>query len=363
MTADSQQATQPKSGLRVLSPGEVLFNDGDIANSLYIIQKGQIRLFKPKGKGFIEIGVLRAGEVIGEMAFFDEDGSGKKRSCSAAAMTHLEIIEVSFVAFSKTMQSLNPWFKTIINTLASRLRKTNARVKELEDNHTSLTYGTKQSTYEFMKPLEVMRILGTLFLVFKSHGEVDGTSIVVNKKVLTLYTYDMYQIIESKLETIFTVLTELGWLEIKEDPSGQPNIHLKNIDIIRQLFIFYNTERHLPDDKKMRISDKTERIIGKMLDKLQNNPLIDIPNLRINDEVKPRFTKHYVLNPVIEDLKNLNVSFDPDHLDDGQKMGLFGEVVQTSEKMLVEIDMDKIKRTYPVIRFMNTIRKNNEAKA
>ena len=44
-----------KSGMRLLQPSEVLFNDGDPANSLFIIQKGQLRLYKPKGRGFIEI--------------------------------------------------------------------------------------------------------------------------------------------------------------------------------------------------------------------------------------------------------------------------------------------------------------------
>ena len=159
MTTGPAAAQQAKSGLRVLKPGEILFNDGDAAESLYIIQKGQIRLFKPKGKGFIEIGILRSGEVIGEMAFFDEDGSGKKRSCAAAGLTQVEIIEISFVAFGKTMSTLNPWFKTIINTLAARMRKSNIRIKELEDNQASVTYGGKHSGYEFMKPIEVMSCL------------------------------------------------------------------------------------------------------------------------------------------------------------------------------------------------------------
>ena len=40
--------------------------------------------FRPKGKGFVEIAVLRKGEVIGEMAYFDEKQS--LRSCSASAL-------------------------------------------------------------------------------------------------------------------------------------------------------------------------------------------------------------------------------------------------------------------------------------
>ena len=148
-----------KSGLRVLKPGEILFNDGENANSLFIIQKGQLRLFKPKGSGFIEIAVLRAGEVIGEMAYFDNAGGGK-RSCSASAMVTSEVIEISFTAFGKTMEGLNPWFKTIINTLADRLRSTNSRVKELESNSSSVSYGDgKHAGYEFFKSKDIIKIL------------------------------------------------------------------------------------------------------------------------------------------------------------------------------------------------------------
>jgi CRP/FNR family cyclic AMP-dependent transcriptional regulator len=59
------------------------------------------------------------------------------------------------------MSGLNPWFKTIINTLANRLRQTNSRVKELESNSASVNYGTgKHSGYEFFKANDVIKILG-----------------------------------------------------------------------------------------------------------------------------------------------------------------------------------------------------------
>ncbi len=356
-------AAQPKSGLRELKTGEILFHDGDPAESLFIIQKGQIRLFKPKGKGFIEIGVLRAGEVIGEMAFFDDDGSGKKRSCSASAITPVEIVEISFLAFGKTMQSLNPWFKTIINTLATRLRKANSRIKELEDNQTA-NYGKSVGTYEFMKPIEVMRILGTLFLVFKSHGELRGQAMAIHRRTLTLYTSDMYQIMESKLESILSVLVNLGLLEIANDEDKLPNLLLlKNMELVRQLFIFYNSERHLPDEKKMRISDKCEMIMAQMLDKLSSNPVIDIPNLRITEDYTPKFTKYYILNPIIDEFKDKNITITPDHLDDGRSVGMFGEVLMKDGKVFIEADMAKVQKQYPIIRFMNAVRKSNSEKA
>lgn len=355
-------ATQAKSGIKNLKPGEILFNDGDNAESLFIIQKGQVRLFKPKGKGFIELAVLRAGEVIGEMAFFDEDGSGKKRSCSASAITGVEIIEISFVAFGKTMQSLNPWFITIINTLAQRLRKTNSRVKELEDNQ-ALSYGNK-SGYEFMKPIEVMRVMGTLFLVFKAHGEIKSQAFVLNRKTLELYARDMYQIMDAKLESIVNLLVSLGWMEIQEDEDKLPNILLsKNLEIIRQIFIYYNGERHRPDEKKMRISDKCEMLIAKMIEKSAANPLIDIPNLKVIDDVPPKFTKYYNISSILSEFKEKGITIHVNHLDDGKNVGFFGEVLMRDGSVLVETDLPKIQKLYPVIRFMNAVKKLNAEKS
>lgn len=362
--ASSSTAASTKSGLKTYKPSEIIFNDGEVADSLFIIQKGQIRLFKPKGKGFIEIAVLRAGEVIGEMAFFDEDGSGKKRSCSASAITPVEVIEISFPAFGKTMQTLNPWFKTIINTLAARLRKANTRIKELEDNQASVSYGNKHTGYEFMKPIEVMRVLGTLFLVFKAHGEVKGQAVEIHRNTLTLYTADMYQIMEVKLESILTLLTTLGWLEVKNDADKLPYVYSTGqLELIRQLFIFYNSERHLPEEKRMRISEKCEMIIAKMLEKMAANPVIDIPNLRITEEIKPRFVKYYVLNPVLDELKGKNIPVNPEHLDDGRNIGLFGEVVMKDGQVFIEADMAKVQKMYPIIRFINAIKKQNAEKA
>lgn len=356
----TQTAVSTKSGLKNYKPGDVIFNDGEIADSLFIIQKGQIRLYKPKGKGFVELAVLRAGEVIGEMAYFDEDGSGRKRSCSASALTGVEVIEISFAAFGKTMQSLNPWFKTIINTLVTRLRKTNGRIKELEDNQAG-GYSLKGGGYEFIKPFEVARILGTLFLIFKAHGEAKFQALVVNRKVLTLYTSDMYQIMEAKLESILNILVELGWMEIRQDEENLPNVFLmKNVEIVRQIFIHYNTERHLPEDKKMVVTERLDRLIDILMEKLPENPVQDIPNQKINPDHPPKFTKYYNLEPIIEDFKTNKVPFSLEHLDEGRQIGLFGEAVTMDDQTFIEIDMQKMQKMWPVIRFMNAVRKLKE---
>ena len=356
---------QGKSGLKHLRPGEVLFNDGELAESLYIIQKGQIRLYKPKGKGFIEIGVLRAGEVIGEMAFFDQDGSGKKRSASAAAMVSTDIIEISFVAFGKTMAALNPWFKTIINTLAARLRKANSRIKELESNSTAL-YGAKAGEYEFMKAIEILKILSTLFLVFKTHGEKHELGVSLHKRTIDLYANDIYHLTEAKFEAVALTLVDLGWLQIVEDTEKLPNLYImKNLDLLRALFIFYNSEKQLPEDKKMKISPNCVTFLEKILQYAPKFPPRDIPNMKPQEEHdhSPRFTQVFNVGPILEEFKSKNINITADHLDDARSARIVGERSVSGDEVLVEIDMPKLQKLYPTIKFMNSVNKQNREKA
>ncbi|MBY0516842.1 MAG: cyclic nucleotide-binding domain-containing protein [Bacteriovoracaceae bacterium] len=364
MSTDTTK-TQAKSGLRQLRPGEVLFNDGDVAESLYIIQKGQIRLYKPKGKGFIEIAVLRTGEVIGEMAFFDEDGSGKKRSASGAAMVPTEIIEISFLAFGKTMATLNPWFKTIINTLATRLRKANSRIKELESNSTS-NYGAKVGEYEFIKPAEILKVLSTVFLVFKTHGEKHENGVSIHKKTLDLYSSDIYNLAEAKLEAILLTLKELGWLEMLEDADKLPHLYvMRNLELLKTLFIFYNTEKSLPDEKKLKVSNQCTTFLEKILQYAPKFPPIDIPNQRPRDEfdTSHRYTQQFNIAPILEEFKTRNLTINADHLDDARSVQLIGERSVEGKEIWVEIDMPKLKRMYPIIKFVNSVNRQNREKS
>lgn len=342
-----------KSGLRQLKPGEVLFNDGEHANSLFIIQKGQLRLFKPKGKGFIEIAVLRAGEVIGEMAYFDDSGGGK-RSCSASAMVTSDVIEISFTAFSKTMEGLNPWFKTIINTLANRLRSTNSRVKELESNSSSVSYGDgKHTGYEFFKSKDIIKILGTLYLVYKSHGEKHAEGILVHRKTLNLYSSEIFGIIESKMDEMIIILQDIGILKIFDDNDGMPkNLVIRNLDAMRAYFIFYNTEKHLTEDKKLKIGKKCQIFLENIWGKISNTPNTD---------------EAMLLVPVSDLLKHWEEKkafIGVDNLAEARDHGIVGETIITDDESLsVEVNYLKLKRQLPNIKLMNRILESNEAKS
>jgi CRP-like cAMP-binding protein len=351
--SETKKKAGTKSGLLKLSPGEVLFNDGEKANSLYIIQNGQLRLFKPKGKGFIEIAVLRAGEVIGEMAYFDDTGGGK-RSCSASAMVSSEVIEISFTAFSKTMSGLNPWFKTIINTLANRLRSTNARVKELESNSTSVNYGTgKHSGYEFYKTSDIIKILGMIFLAYKSHGEKHANGLALHKKTLDLYSHEIFGITESKMGEMIIILEDLGLMKVENDKDGLPKILVvSQLDKIRSYFIFYNTEKHLTEDKKLKISSKCQIFLENIWGKIANQP---------NTE------NAMTLVPVGDLLEHWKVHkkfITLEHLSEAKQHGIVGEtIIEADGALSLEVNHLKLSKLLPNIKLLNRVLKSNTDKS
>lgn len=346
----AEQETSGKSGLRRLKPAEVLFNDGEAADSLFIIQKGQIRLFKPKGKGFVEIAVLRAGEVLGEMAYFDNNSAGGgKRSCSAAALVPSEAIEISFNAFAKTMAGLNPWFKTIINTLAERLRKTNSRVRELESNQVS-SYGSKKG-YTFLRNADVVKILSIVFLTVKSHGEDKEGLNLVHKNTLRFYTNDVFNLQEVQVEEMLSILENLGHMEVMADKNGHPKIMaFKNLPHLRSLLVFFNSQRTVADEKKLDISFKGEMFLSKILEALTEEADKGIAVA----EVK--------LDPIIEEFKRMAITMTIDDLESAQKAKLVGDIIIDDGVMTTTIQIADLRSQFPSIQLLNAIKKVNEAR-
>lgn len=338
-----------KSGLRRLKSGEILFEDASPATSLFIIQKGQIRLFKPKGKGFIEIAVLRPGEVVGEMAYFD-DGKGRVRSCGAEAIVPSEIIEVSYAAFGKTIESLNPWFKTIFTTLASRLRKTNSKVKALESNSVSHGYGS-DSGYKFLNNTDIVKSLASLFLVMSTHGEKNPEGVSVHIKTLSYYAQDIYNITEAKFLAFLQMLQEGNLISYSNDDTGQPKILVvQDINQLRNLLFFFNTQRATADDKKIFIEEKCllflEKILVKAMEEKANEEKAEIS-----------------IKEILDDYKNRNISIDETDLKDAQRCGYVGEpILGSAGEMSLIVRLKELRKDFMALRVIVAIDKLNKSK-
>ncbi len=108
--------------------GEVLFNEGDAGDRVYVIADGKIKLghTAPDGRETI-IAVLGPGEMLGELSLFDPG----PRAATATAIAPSRLLELrhdDLMAFLQTQPELSA---QLLQGLARRLRKTNAALADL----------------------------------------------------------------------------------------------------------------------------------------------------------------------------------------------------------------------------------------
>ena len=86
---------------KALSPGELLFRQGDRGQSMFIIARGALEVVRedPDEEGVTVLDVLGGGDIIGEMALL----TGAPRLATARAMTTITVGEISRRDFDRLM--------------------------------------------------------------------------------------------------------------------------------------------------------------------------------------------------------------------------------------------------------------------
>jgi CRP/FNR family cyclic AMP-dependent transcriptional regulator len=111
-----------------LRRGEILFNEGDDGNQLYVVIDGKIKLGRtsPDGRENL-LAILGPGQMFGELSFFDPG----PRSATATAVTDVELKSLGHEALSPVLVAHPDVAHALLNQLAGRLRRTNEVVGDL----------------------------------------------------------------------------------------------------------------------------------------------------------------------------------------------------------------------------------------
>jgi CRP-like cAMP-binding protein len=111
-----------------LRRGEILFNEGDPGDRLYVLTDGKVKLghTAPDGRENL-LAVLGPGEILGELTLFDP--GPRSTTATAVAPTHLlELQHNDLMTFLDTRPELA---KHMLRALAQRLRRTNTALADL----------------------------------------------------------------------------------------------------------------------------------------------------------------------------------------------------------------------------------------
>jgi CRP-like cAMP-binding protein len=125
---------------RFFKSGQFLFKEGEPSRSMFLIKRGTIAIRKMKGSAYVEIARVYANEVLGELSFFDR----LPRSASAVAMTEVEVLEIRFDALDKIYGGVPDYMKSIMASVADRLRKANETIRRLQKNTVAHERNTTQ---------------------------------------------------------------------------------------------------------------------------------------------------------------------------------------------------------------------------
>jgi CRP/FNR family transcriptional regulator, cyclic AMP receptor protein len=117
--------------VKTFKAGTALFHENDRSRELYIIQSGNVKIYKMNGNKEIEIVVLGKGAVFGEMALID----GKPRSASAKAVNDCSVVIIDSETFNQKIAGVPSWFMSIIRMASNKIRQANERLKLSHGNY------------------------------------------------------------------------------------------------------------------------------------------------------------------------------------------------------------------------------------
>jgi CRP/FNR family cyclic AMP-dependent transcriptional regulator len=111
-----------------LRRGEVLFQEGEAGDRVYVIADGKIKLghTAPDGRETL-IAVLGPSEMLGELALFDPG----PRAATATAIAPTRLLELRHDDLTGLLAGRPELSAQLLQSLARRLRKTNAALADL----------------------------------------------------------------------------------------------------------------------------------------------------------------------------------------------------------------------------------------
>jgi len=324
------------SGVKKLGKGDILFREGDPSDAMYVIKAGRIAITKSKGSGEIILAEKKTGEMLGEMAFFDD----KPRSAGAKAIADTEVIALPFTALHAQFKTFPEWLKAMVRTVNGQLRDANARIKNLE----AATTGDE----EMFPPPMITRLCAIISLIGFKCGEKEGEFLVIPYPTLRNYCIQVFQAPTNKLDRIMEVLSALQIMKVEDLGEDRKKITILKHKLLTDFTDWYNKYLFTDSAKRITVEDKEVQTLralvfyGKKLtpdDKglvkvnltdMQNNSMKDLNVLFNVNEADPLAEKKLVQEKTSEQGGNLSMKF---NLKELESVLPYWEIIYTLKKV------------------------------
>lgn len=113
---------------RVFQDGEIIIRKGDIGESMYVIQEGEVEVYLENEGREIRLARLGAGESIGEMAIFENE----VRSANVRVIGQARMVTVDKKNFLRRVHEDPSLAYHLVKKLSHRIREMNEEMARLK---------------------------------------------------------------------------------------------------------------------------------------------------------------------------------------------------------------------------------------
>jgi pSer/pThr/pTyr-binding forkhead associated (FHA) protein len=107
--------------------GESVYSEGDLGAEMYVIQGGEVRLFRIRDGIKHEIAILEKGDFFGELSVLE----GLPRTTGAEALKDAELIEINSSTFDRMIRANIEIAVRMLRKLSNRLQEANRKLESI----------------------------------------------------------------------------------------------------------------------------------------------------------------------------------------------------------------------------------------
>jgi len=201
------QCLGARAAMRTVEKGEVILRQGDVADSIYIIIAGQVKVFmsdEADPSREVIVSMLGAGNFFGEIPLFDQE----PRSASVAAIERTHIQALSYAAIQRVIEESPDIGRKLMATLASRLRHADRQIGTLALMNISARVSRVLLELAIMS--NGQRVVGEPFTQKDLAGMIGASREMVNRTLKAL-TEQGYIAVQRKSITILNENLPVGY--------------------------------------------------------------------------------------------------------------------------------------------------------
>ena len=179
---------------RAVAKGEIIFQEGEPGDRLYVILEGKVKLGRSSNDGRESLlAILGPGEMFGELSLFDPG----PRTSTAAALTDAVILALS-------NEQLRPWLAGRPEVAAARLQALARRLRRTNEAMADLVFSDVPG-----------RVAKALMDLGEKFGEITAEGLMVTHDMTQ---EELAQLVGASRETVNKALADFaqrGWIRLE----------------------------------------------------------------------------------------------------------------------------------------------------